>query len=293
MSRIDKHFSLKLLPWIFPTGVALFLLFIIHTFFFNLIHIPGMDMRPGYNQGDLALMRVSNHFEKGDVLVFDFNADDSLDSKTVLFTQRCIAMPGDVLEISNGEVYVNDKPETITYSLFHNYYLKSNVKLDSAFLGKYKLTEGGSISNENDYSYSLTDKLADALKSDSLIIEIRQTIEKDNFRDDQMYTGDTIHKWNKHNFGKLYIPKRDDLLKLDTATIFNYKKLIEAETKEKVKISNDSIYLGKQFVKEYKVQDNYYFVLGDNRDNAIDSRYWGLIPERKIKGKVVKIVFSK
>ncbi len=291
MSRIDKHFSLKLIPWIFPLGISLFLLFIVHTFFLNLIRIPSMDMNPNFSQNDLVLLRITNHFERGQVLAFDFYSDDSTETKPLLFTQRCIGLPGDEIKITNGIIFINGEAESSDYLLNHNYHLKSNRKLDSSFINTYDLKEGGSISNENDYSFSLTNKQVQLLKTDSAVVSLTQSIEDNKFRDDQIFTEDSILKWNKHQFGKIYIPKKNDIIKLDTSNIFIYKKLIEQESSDKITIKNNTIFLGKITINEFKVENNYYFVLGDNRDNAIDSRYWGLLPENRIKGRIIKTIY--
>ena len=293
MPRIDKAISVRLLPWLIPAGIALLIIFIIHTFFFDLLVVPSLDMKPNYEQGDVVVLRKTNRFSKNDVLAFRFYADDSTDTKPIIFIQRCVALPGDTLFIESGFLYVNaieEKPKT-NYQF--NYHIKSKQKLDSAFLIRYKLNEGGVISNELDHSFSMSERIADSLRIDPLIISVTKNVEKENFRDDQMYTNDTVHKWNKHNFGPIYVPKKDDVLKLDTSNIFIYKKLIEAESREKIAISNDSLFLGNTHITSVVIKENYYFVMGDNRDNAIDSRYWGLLPEKNIQGKIVKVLFHK
>lgn len=292
MPRIDKTFSLHILPWIIPGLIALFVLFIISTFFVKLIHVPSHDMHPTYNRGDLVMMRVTNHFEQGDLLAFNFYADDSTDTKPVLFTQRCIALPGDSLMIDNGNVYVNNKIESNTESYFYNYHFKTKRALDSLFLVNHELNEGGAISNELDYSFSMNEKTAALLKNDSLVTHLYKNIEKSDFGDEQMYTNDTVHKWNKHNFGPLYIPKKGDILKLDTSNIYEYKRLIELENDATILVENNNIQLNGKRITEIEIKNNYYFVLGDNRDNAIDSRYWGLLSEQNILGKITRKLIS-
>lgn len=292
MPRIDKTFSLHILPWIIPGLIALFVLFIISTFFVKLIHVPSHDMHPSYNRGDLVMMRVTNDFEKGDLLAFNFFPDDSADTKPLLFTQRCIAKPGDTITIDNGNVYINGNMENNTQTYYYNYHFKATKPLDSVFFAHHNLYEGGAISNEYDYSFSMNESTASTLKNDSLITNLYKNIEKSDFGDEQMYTNDTTHKWNKHNFGPLYIPKKGDVLKLDTSNIYKYKRIIELENKGKITIENNFIYLSGKKITEVEIQHNYYFVLGDNRDNAIDSRYWGMLSEQNILGKVTQKLIS-
>jgi signal peptidase I len=95
------------------------------------------------------------------------------------------------------------------------------------------------------------------------------------------------------NFGKLYIPKKNDTLSLDTTSIRLYSKLIETYEKNKLEIRDDSIFINDELTKKYMVRQDYYFVMGDNRDNAIDSRRWGFLPGSYIKGKVTCVLVRK
>lgn len=249
-------------------------------------------MNPYYHQGDWVLLRKTNHYKRNDILSFRLITGDSTETANTLVYQRLVACPGDTIFIQNGNVFINNLPEEAIAPYQHNYHLKTKSTTDSLFKRKYYFDEGGSISDEFDYSYSLTQEKFQLLQSDSLIILAERNIEKKDFRDEMIFTGDTVHKWNKHNFGNLYIPKKNDLLKLDTSNIMQYKKIIESESRLKVKIKGDSIILGKNVLKRFTVKENYYFVMGDNRDNAIDSRYFGLIPEKCILGIITRKIFS-
>lgn len=110
----------------------------------------------------------------------------------------------------------------------------------------------------------------------------------------ETYPYDSVsYKWTIKNFGPLYIPKSGVSVSLDAINIQLYKNLIEYETEEKINILDDRIYLGKKLMQEYTFLLNYYFMAGDYVLDSKDSRYWGLLPEDHIVGKVFCIWKSK
>jgi signal peptidase I len=294
MLRIDKAFSQKIIPWLAPAIIAVFVLFIINKAFFQLVQVPSDDMKRLYHSGDLILLnKFSSQFKKNDILAFNYFIEDSTINKPPVFIQRCVALPGDTLELDNGFVFVNNTEDHFTHELQHNYHVKAKKLLDVAFFLKYDLDEGGLTSDEMDYSFSLTQGQADSLRKDSLIVEVTRFIEKSNLHDQQIFPNDSNYKWNKHNYGKIYIPKKDDVVKLDTLNISLYKKIISVYENNKLEIKGDSIFINGNLSNTYTIKQDYYFVLGDNRDNAIDSRYWGFLPQKNIIGKVICKIRSK
>jgi signal peptidase I len=101
------------------------------------------------------------------------------------------------------------------------------------------------------------------------------------------------YKWNIKNFGPLYIPGENDAITIDTVNFCLYHKLIEYETQQPVYIRNGQVYINNQPIHEYVFQQNYYFMSGDHAKDSRDSRYWGLLPEDHIVGKVFMIWKSK
>jgi signal peptidase I len=83
------------------------------------------------------------------------------------------------------------------------------------------------------------------------------------------------------------------VVKLDSTTISLYKKIISLYENNKLIVKGNSIYINGILSNSYIIKQDYYFVLGDNRDNAIDSRHWGFLPEKNIKGKVSFTIRSK
>jgi len=100
---------------------------------------------------------------------------------------------------------------------------------------------------------------------------------------------DSIHHWTMKNFGPLYIPKANDKIQIDYKNIELYGKMIVYETGKSIETKNNVITLGGKHLKEYVFKMNYYFMSGDYVQDSKDSRYWGLLPEDHIIGKVAFI----
>jgi signal peptidase I len=167
-----------------------------------------------------------------------------------------------------------------------NYFIETNhIALSDTFKRRYHLTEGGEVSNEFDYSYSLSRWQYDSLKKEAKIKKIELKTEKQNSFDETCFPYSSHYSWNPDHYGKIYIPKKGDTLFLDSVNIHLYKVLIKEETKS-LSLKNDSIFINGSFTKIFVPKQNYYFVMGDNRDNANDSRTWGFLPRSCIIGKV-------
>ena len=109
----------------------------------------------------------------------------------------------------------------------------------------------------------------------------------------QTYPFHEMFDWNMHHFGPLYIPKAGDRIEMNTANFILYRNLIEYETKESLTEKDGKFFIGEKEVDHYPFIHNYYFMAGDFALDSKDSRYWGLLPEEHIVGKVSFVWNSK
>ena len=292
MLKINEAFYSKIVPWLLPSLIAFIIIIFFKIAFFRLIYVQSQDMLQALRPGDLILINKFTKPKQNDVIAFHNPKEDTLSKKVkTVFIQRCIAMPGDSIKIEDGVVFVNNVLMETTQVLQFNYHIKTKkIRLDSLLEFKYGITEGGKVSDEFDYSYSLTEAMADSLKKETFVSEIEKKTEKKTAWDEQIYPHNRNYKWNKYNVASFYVPKKGDVLSLDTSTVYLYGKLISIDEDNKVVLKHDSIFINEVLTKTYTVKTNYYFTLGDNRDNAIDSRYWGLLPENNIIGKMTCVV---
>ena len=99
------------------------------------------------------------------------------------------------------------------------------------------------------------------------------------------FPNDSTINWDAINFGPLYIPRRGDTVAMNRHNYAVYRTLIEWETKGKLTFRDSTVYLNNRPARTYTFRSDYYFMAGDNVENSIDSRHWGLAPESYIVGK--------
>ncbi len=99
--------------------------------------------------------------------------------------------------------------------------------------------------------------------------------------------------WNEDNYGPLYVPKKGDTIQLSLSNIEQFRTLINREhNREVVRVVGDEIYIDGIKTSTYVIKKNYYFMMGDNRDDSADSRFWGYVPEDLIIGEPLIIYWS-
>lgn len=251
-------------------------------------------MAATYRFGDAVLIKkISNSYAEGDVLYFEYPVEDTILVRTFMF-QRLVGLPGDSVEVADKRVFRNGILIRDTSTVKHNYFIETkNKKPQTIFKFYYGLTEGGQVSDEFDYCYSLTSAESERLAKDTVIKSVKIKTEKKNNFDETCFPGNINYKWNMDHYGRIWVPKMNDTIRLDSVNIKLYADLIVTHEKNKLQQRKDSILINGNLSSYYVVKKNYYFVLGDNRDNANDSRVWGFLPENCIIGKIVATVRRK
>ena len=318
----------SIVEWLKAIGISSFCVLIIRSFFFEISPVSSPSMEKSLLTGDymfinklsygprllktvfsipfinqsyysdlvaLPYMRLfgTPDVERNDVVVFNYPLEDEhpVDHRTY-FVKRCVALPGDSFKIVDGLVYVNNKQIDEEENLQFNYHLKSDKALDSVFTKQYNLIEGGKISDNNDYSFTLTKALFDTLKSKTYITEIERNHEKKDMWDEFVFPFNDHYKWNVDNYGSLKIPAKGDTVKLDSLNLCIFERIISAYEGNVLELKSDSIFINGEYKTTYVIKQNYYFMMGDNRHNSQDSRHWGFVPEDHIIGKATRIMFS-
>lgn len=327
MKKLPKYFT-SIKEWAKALLIALLIVLFVRSFCFELTVINTPSMEKSILTGDFIIINKLSYgprfpktilsmpfinqrwfsdlfsipyfrlfgepdVDRNDVVVFNYPIEDNfpVDHRTY-FVKRCMAIPGDTLEIKDGNVIVNGVEETHFDYIQHNYFIKSEKDLDEEFMNSYHITEGGEISQNNDFSFTLNQSIADTLRSKNYIISIKKRIEDANTWDEFVFPFNVNYKWNVDNYGPLKIPAEGDIIVIDSSNICLYERIISVYENNSLEIKNDSVFINGQYSKTYSIKQNYYFMMGDNRHNSQDSRHWGFVPEDHIIGKATRVFYS-
>lgn len=298
-----------------------FLWLIIRSFFFQVMYIPSSSMRSTLHEGDYILVnklaygprmpvtlfslpfsgseihldwvefsyrRIPGYSDvkRDDVIVFNLPGGSLPIDLRRPYIKRCMALPGDSMAVFNGEVFVNGKKAMRPNWSQQRYVIELKNCIDPPALFDQLGIKHPEISPDRiHYTLLLSDDQLNRLRATRKVGAFAlDRIQQKSFNI-RLFPHDPDFKWNADFYGPLYIPEKGKSVQLNSKNISLYRTIIIDHEKNKLEMIHDSLFINSKYAPSYTFRQNYFFVMGDNRYDSEDSRYWGFVPESHIIGK--------
>ncbi len=319
--------QVTLRDWLFTIVIALSIAFLIRGFLLEAFRIPTTSMEKTLLAGDFVLVsklsygprlpqRIGIPFtdweieaielpplrfpgfsepSRGDIVVFNFPLEDKPVGRKTHYIKRVIGLPGDSLRIRDKVPYVNGDPMPLSSSMQQKWLAvrRPNAEFPIDRLTAQEVEDVGRVGRQLDgVSFQSTVALAHEVGTWREIESIRPLVSPAD-RDRVPNIFPLGSGFGTDNYGPIFIPARGQAVKLDSLSLMAYRDVIERyEGRQISELADGSVFVDGRRATEYVFDQDYYFVMGDNRDSSYDSRLWGFVPWNHVVGKATTIYFS-
>ena len=205
------------------------------------------------------------------------------------YIKRCVALPGDKISIEGTVLKINGVEVVAPDTEQHIYFVQTSAPLTEYAMRKAGVREwGGSMPY---YYLTMTAEEAKAVEKMAIVESVVLYDNKERSLD--FFPHSPLYGWTQDNFGDMWVPQKGTTIELNTDVLPLYSRIIEQYEGHSLEVKDGQIFIDGEVATTYTFAMDYYWMMGDNRHNSADSRFWGFVPEDHIVGKASFIAFSK
>lgn len=232
------------------------------------------------------------------------------------YVKRCVGIAGDVLELKDGHVYINEKAQALPENAQHFYYVKtyghpfselginphtgstesvpSAIILDKLDINYPEMSIMAESADSAVYRLNMTKKTASIVRNMAGVVSVNVFNEEKGAYAPSIFPHNPSYAWNNDNFGPLLIPKAGMTIPIDTHNLCLYEKVMSTydDGIHHITIQGNQVMYDGNPISSYTFKQDYYFMMGDNRHNSADSRSWGFVPYDHVVGSPFFVWFS-
>ena len=231
--------------------------------------------------------------QRGEPVVFNYPPEwDKPTDQKKFYVKRCVAIPGDTLQITNKQLFVNGEKQPLPPESQTSYLVQTRQTIHPRIWHQHQVVDV--FPTAEGYRIFTKPETAQALQQLPFIDEVREVTYAPGMARSDLYPNGTALglNWTQDFYGPVYLPRAEDTIVLNAFNTALYGPAIVHYEGVSATLTNNQLLIDGKTVDSYTFRQGYYFMMGDNRHNSLDSRMWGFVPEDHIVGKPLFVWFS-